>query len=36
LQQHISAFALEDADDYIEENKMENGYFEPLGFYTVY
>ncbi len=36
LQQHASAFAPEDADDYIEENKIGDGYFEPLGFYTVY
>jgi LmbE family N-acetylglucosaminyl deacetylase len=36
LQQHTSAFAKEDADDYIEENKIEGNYYEPLAFYTIY
>ncbi|MEK7595685.1 MAG: PIG-L family deacetylase [Patescibacteria group bacterium] len=36
LQQHVSAFSPEDAKDYIEENRIGDGYFEPLAFYTVY
>jgi LmbE family N-acetylglucosaminyl deacetylase len=36
LQQHITAFDPADADDYIEENKIEDGYYEPLGFYKIY
>ena len=29
-------FVPEDAEEYLEENKMEGGYFEPLGYYKVY
>jgi len=36
LQQHVSAFAPEDADDYVSENKIGDGYFELLAFYSVY
>ncbi|OGC56971.1 hypothetical protein A2976_02720 [candidate division WWE3 bacterium RIFCSPLOWO2_01_FULL_41_9] len=36
LQQHTSAFHPDDADEYIEENKIENAYFEPFGFYDIY
>lgn len=36
LQQHLTAFDPADADDYIEENKIENGYYEPLGYYKIY
>lgn len=36
LQQHISAFDPADADDYIEENKYEDGYYEPFGYYQIY
>lgn len=36
LQQHLSVFDLSDADDYIEENKIGEQYFEPLGYYEVY
>lgn len=36
LQQHTSAFAPTDADDYIEENKIGDGYFESLGYYEIY
>lgn len=36
LQQHSSQFSPEDVDDYVEESKTENGYFEPLAFYTIY
>lgn len=36
LQEHVSAFSPEAADSYIEENKMEDGYFEPMGFYEIY
>lgn len=36
LQQHISAFDPEEADDYIEENKIEDGYYEPFGYYNIY
>ncbi|OGM18644.1 hypothetical protein A2686_04215 [Candidatus Woesebacteria bacterium RIFCSPHIGHO2_01_FULL_38_10] len=36
LQQHLTAFDPSDADDYLQENKFENGYYEPLGFYEVY
>lgn len=36
LQQHLSAFDPTEADEYMEENKFDNGYFEPLGYYEVY
>jgi LmbE family N-acetylglucosaminyl deacetylase len=36
LQQHLSAFSPEDASDFVEENKIDDHYFEPLGFYEVY
>lgn len=36
LQQHVSAFSPDDADGYVEENKFDNGYFEPLAYYKVY
>lgn len=36
LSQHASQFSPEDVDDYVEESKTENGYFEPLAFYTIY
>lgn len=29
-------FLPEDADDYLSENKTENGYFETLGYYKIY
>ena len=36
LKMHPSALDPNDADDYISENKMSNGFFEPLGYYKVY
>lgn len=36
LQQHVSAFNPEDASDYIDENKLEDGYFEPFAYYEIY
>ena len=36
LQQHLTAFDPADADDYLEENKFGDNYFEPLGYYKVY
>lgn len=36
LQQHISAFDPSEAGDYVEENKYEDGYFEPFGYYEIY
>lgn len=36
LQQHASQFSPEDVDDYVDEYKTENGYFEPLAFHTIY
>jgi LmbE family N-acetylglucosaminyl deacetylase len=36
LMEHISAFSPESAADYIEENKIGDGYYEPLGFYEIY
>lgn len=36
LQQHLSAFDPNEADDYLEENNIEGRYYEPLGYYEVY
>lgn len=36
LKEHKSAFDPESAGDYVEENKIGDGYFEPLGYYEVY
>lgn len=36
LQQHLTAFNPADAGDYIDENKFDSGYFEPLAYYEVY
>lgn len=36
LQQHVSAFHPDDADDYIEENRIEDAYYEPFGYYQIY
>lgn len=36
LQKHITAFDPVDADDYLDENKFGNEYFEPLAYYEIY
>ena len=36
LKKHISAFSPDSVGDFIEENKYEKNYFEPLKYYKVY